>query len=573
VSDDPPSPWEDALLAARVFAGDPAKLAGIRLRARVGPVRDRWLIYLKSQLSVGVPFRKIPAGIGADRLLGGLDLAATLGANRPVYLPGMLAEAHGGVAILPMAERTAPHVTAGLMAVLDEGEVVVERDGLTLRSPARIGVVLLDEGVDDEAPPVALIERMAMTVSLEGITINEAEVPPVETVMRAAIVPTDSAIAALCSVAAAFGIDSARAPILALSVAAASAAEAGRTAIADEDLVIATRLALFPRARTFPQAESEPDTPDEDETPPDDDTQGEREDDGEIGQVADRVIEAIRSALPPDVLSGLEKAAATGRSTQSGRGSAALRKSLTRGRPIGVRPGKPGAGARLHLIETLRAAAPWQKLRRKYDDRPGIRIRSDDFRIRRFVERSESTLIFVVDASGSAAVERLAETKGAVELLLAEAYVRRTQVALIAFRGGGAAIILPPTRSLVRAKKCLADMVGGGGTPLAAGVQAGQALAEAQRGQGRTPFLILMTDGRANVARDGTGGRVQADADAKASAKQLGFSGIKSVVIDIAARPRDDARLLAAAMGADYTALPRVDAQAMRSIVTTLNAA
>ena len=570
MSDDPLSPWEDALLAARLFAADPAKLAGIRLRARAGPVRDRWLAYLKSQLSVGVPFRKIPAGIGADRLLGGLDLAATLSANRPVYLPGVLAEAHGGVAILPMAERTAPHVTAGLMAVLDQGEVVVERDGLTLRSPARIGVVMLDEGVDDEAPPAALTERMAITISLEGITISEAEVPPSVSAIRAAIVPTDSAIAALCSVAAAFGIDSARAPILALGVAAASAAEAGRTAIADEDLVIATRLALFPRARIFPKADAE--TPEQDEAPPDD-TQGESENDGEIGQVADRVIEAIRAALPPDVLAGLEKAAATGRSTQSGRGSAALRKSLTRGRPVGVRPGKPGAGARLHLIETLRAAAPWQKLRRKHDDRPGIRVRSDDFRIRRFAERSESTLIFVVDASGSAAVERLAETKGAVELLLAEAYVRRTQVALIAFRGGGAEMILPPTRSLVRAKKCLADMVGGGGTPLAAGVQAGQALAEAQRGQGRTPFLILMTDGRANIARDGTPGRVQADADAKASAKLLGFSGIKSVVIDIAARPRDDARLLAAAMGADYAALPRVDAQAMRSLVTTLNAA
>jgi magnesium chelatase subunit D len=569
VTGDPPSPWEDALCAARIFAADPVKLAGIRLCARAGPVRDRWLAYLKSQLNMDVPFRKIPAGIGADRLLGGLDLAATLGANRPVYLPGVLAEADGGIAILPMAERTAPHVTAGLMAVLDGGEVVVERDGLTLRSPARIGIVLLDEGVDDEAPPAALTERMAMTISLEGITITEAEVPPVETVMRSAIVPSDRAIATLCSVAAAFGIDSARAPILALGVAAASAAEAGRTALADEDLVIATRLALFPRARTFPQADAE--TPEQDEAPPDD-TQGERENDGEIGQVADRVIDAIRSALPPDVLAGLEKASATGRSTQSGRGSAALRKSLTRGRPIGVRPGKPGAGARLHLIETLRAAAPWQKLRRKHDDRPGIRVRSDDFRIRRFAERSESTLIFVVDASGSAAVERLAETKGAVELLLAEAYVRRTQVALIAFRGNGAETILPPTRSLVRAKKSLADMVGGGGTPLAAGVQAGQALAELQRGQGRTPFLILMTDGRANVARDGTGGRVQADADAKASAKLLGFSGIKSVVIDIAARPRDDARLLAAAMGADYTALPRVDAQAMRSIVTTLNA-
>jgi magnesium chelatase subunit D len=570
VSDDPPSPWEDALLAARIFAADPARLAGIRVRARAGPVRDRWIAYLKSQLSARVPFRKIPPSIGADRLLGGLDLAATLSANRPVYLPGVLAEADGGVVILPMAERTAPHVTAALMAALDEGEIAVERDGLARRSPARIGVVLLDEGVDDEAPPAALIERMAMMVSLEGISIAEAEIPPAEPVRRADIVSGDATVATLCNVAAAFGIESARAPILALGVAAAVAAQARRSLIADDDVLIATRLCLLPRARYFPQAET--DTPQQAETLPDD-AQGESENDGDIGQVADRVIDAIRSTLPPDVLAGLEKASATGRSTQSGRGSAALRKSLTRGRPIGVRPGKPGAGARLHLIETLRAAAPWQKLRRKHDDRPGIRVRSDDFRIRRFAERSESTLIFVVDASGSAAVERLAETKGAVELLLAEAYVRRTQVALIAFRGAGAEMILPPTRSLVRAKKCLADMVGGGGTPLAAGVQAGQALAEAQRGQGRTPFLILMTDGRANIARDGTGGRVHADEDAKAAARQLGFSGIKSVVIDIAARPRDDARLLATAMGADYAALPRVDAQAMRSLVTTLNAA
>jgi magnesium chelatase subunit D len=383
-------------------------------------------------------------------------------------------------------------------------------------------------------------------------------------------VPCDAAVATLCNVAAALEIESARAPILALGVAAAVAAEAGRSFIADDDLLIATRLCLLPRARYFPQAE--PDTPEQSETPPDD-MQGESENDGDIGQVADRLIDAIRSALPPDVLAGLEKAAATARSTQSGRGSAALRKSLTRGRPIGVRPGKPGAGARLHLIETLRAAAPWQKLRRAHNDCRGIRVRSDDFRIRRFAERCESTLIFVVDASGSAAVERLAETKGAVELLLAEAYVRRTQVALIAFRGQGAEMILPPTRSLVRAKKCLADMVGGGGTPLAAGVEAGQALAEAQRGQGRTPFLILMTDGRANVARNGATGRVQADEDVKAAAKRFGFSGIKSVLIDIAARPRDDARLLATAMGADYAALPRVDAQAMRGLVTTLNAA
>ena len=561
-----PSPWEDALLAACLFAADPIRLRGLRLRARAGPVRDLWLAYLRSLIPADVALRKLPAAIGADRLFGGLDLSATLAGNRPVYLPGILAEADGGIVIAAMAERMQPHVTAGLVAALDEGEIVVERDGLAERSPARIGVLLLDEGVDDEAPPAALTERMAMTISLEGVMLNEA-MQPAPVLASPPLPPAplaEEAVRIICELAQLFGIESARAPILAFGVAKA-AAQRGE----DDPLAVAARLCLLPRARSLPPA-----PPDQeegqatDQATPDNDP-GE----GEVGQVADRIVEAVRAALPPDVLAGLEQGTVQGRSPQSGRGSAALRKSLARGRPVGVRPGKPGAGARLHLVETLRAAAPWQKLRRRGDDRPGIRVRSDDFRIRRFAERSESTLVFVVDASGSAAVERLAETKGAVELLLAEAYVRRTQVALIAFRGQGAEIVLPPTRSLVRAKKSLADMVGGGGTPLAAGVQAGQALAEAARGQGRTPFLILMTDGRANVARDGTSGRAQADADAMAAARHLGASAIKSVVIDIAARPRDDARLLAAAMGADYAALPRVDARAMRDVITGFNAA
>jgi magnesium chelatase subunit D len=199
-----------------------------------------------------------------------------------------------------------------------------------------------------------------------------------------------------------------------------------------------------------------------------------------------------------------------------------------------------------------------------------VKIRSDDFRIRRFAERSEATLVFVVDASGSAAAERLAETKGAVELLLAEAYVKRTQVALVAFRGSAAELLLAPTRSLVRAKKCLADLVGGGGTPLAAGLEAGQLVADAARERGRTPFMVVMTDGRANVARDGSGDRSKAGEDARQAAARIGASGMRGVVIDIAARPRDDARAIAAAMKADYAALPTVNAAATRRIVTAL---
>ncbi|MGL1479687.1 hypothetical protein ACSTI8_00115, partial [Vibrio parahaemolyticus] len=87
--------------------------------------------------------------------------------------------------------------------------------------------------------------------------------------------------------------------------------------------------------------------------------------------------------------------------------------------------------------QRLRGAAPGDKR---------VRVRRDDLRIRRFENRAEATTIFAVDASGSAALTRLAEAKGAVELLLSEAYVKREQVALIAFRGTEAALLLPPTR-------------------------------------------------------------------------------------------------------------------------------
>ncbi len=127
-------------------------------------------------------------------------------------------------------------------------------------------------------------------------------------------------------------------------------------------------------------------------------------------------------------------------------------------------------------------------------------VRRDDFRIARFAERAEATTIFAVDASGSAAVARLAEAKGAVELLLAEAYVARTQVALVAFRGTVAEVVLPPTRSLARAKRALAGLAGGGGTPLAAGLDVAAAVARVERGRGRSPFVVVLTDGRANIA-------------------------------------------------------------------------
>ncbi|MGD1982426.1 MAG: VWA domain-containing protein, partial [Chromatiaceae bacterium] len=255
---------------------------------------------------------------------------------------------------------------------------------------------------------------------------------------------------------------------------------------------------------------------------------------------------------------------------QSSGKSGAVQRSKLRGRPMGARRGDPRSGARLSLIDTLRAAAPWQAVRRR---RPGrstkarVLVERDDFHVVRFKERAETTTVFVVDASGSAALHRLAEAKGAVELLLADCYVRRDQVALIAFRGEGAELLLPPTRSLVRAKRSLAALPGGGGTPLAAGLDAAAALCDLVLRRGGTPTLVCLTDGRANVGRHGSKGREQALNDALESATALRLTGVRSIVIDTSPRPHTSAERLAEALHGTYLPLPHADAAKLSDAV------
>ncbi|WP_233281361.1 VWA domain-containing protein [Sphingomonas changnyeongensis] len=196
-----------------------------------------------------------------------------------------------------------------------------------------------------------------------------------------------------------------------------------------------------------------------------------------------------------------------------------------------------------------------------------LRLAREDLRIRRFEDRETVLTVFCVDASGSAAFQRLAEAKGAVELLLERAYARRAEVALIAFRGTGAETLLPPTRSLTRARRLLAALPGGGGTPLAAGLDAALGVATAQGARGRTTQLVVLTDGRANIAADGSQGRARAGEDAIAAARRIAMAGLGAVVIDIGPRPQGEAAALATAMAGRYLHLPRADAAAMMAAV------
>ncbi|AFL73816.1 magnesium chelatase subunit D [Thiocystis violascens] len=576
-----PSPWDDAVLAAVLMSVDPVGTGGVSLRALAGPVRDQWLAVMRDLQPEGTPQRRIPLHVSDGRLLGGLDLAATLSAGRPVAELGLLVEAHGGVVELAMAERIAAGTAARLTMAFDAGEVVLERDGLAMRTPSRFAVVALDEGVgEDEGLLNALLDRLAFHLELTYIRVHEAVACPYDAddILEArarlpSVTITEKQIEALCGLALALGIPSLRASIFACRAACASAALEERTEVADADLAVAGRLVLAPRATQLPPMEPPPDAeppPPEPDEP--DQEQNQSNEQQEPQELEDQILEATKAAIPAGLLAQLQMGKLRrSRARQTGK-AGAVQNAQTRGRPAGVLCGEPRAGLRLNVVETLRAAAPWQRLRREERERFGqestrIEVRQDDFRITRFKHKSETTTIFVVDASGSSALHRLAEAKGAVELLLADCYVRRDKVALVAFRGQAAEVLLPPTRSLVRAKRSLAGLPGGGGTPLASGIDLGMILADSVKRRGGTPVLILMTDGRANVARDGTGGRTRAGEESLAAARVVRSLEITALVIDTSPRPQQQGRDLAKEMGAVYLPLPHADANSLTQAV------
>ncbi len=566
--------WSDAVAAATLFAVDPVGTGGVRVRAGAGPARDAWLESVRTLFPTSATFRKLPPAISDGRLLGGIDLAATLQAGRPLLERGLLAEVDGGVLLAAMAERLSASTVAHLNAVLDSRELVVERDGLSQRVASSFGLITFDEGLDDERVATSLCDRLAFDVDLRGVCRSDvAGVVPESAAVEAAharlrrVALAPEAMEALCHTAVALGIGSLRAPMLAVRAARAAAALDDSPSVQRDHVELAARLVLAPRATALP-APAEQDTG----HPPEPESGDNEESRPEEAQLDDVVLAAAQAAIPPDLLKLLQEGGLRpSRQASSGK-QGSSRMAVRRGRPIGTRRGETGSGARLNVLETLRAAAPWQKLRRSQDKTSGGRegrllIRKDDFRITRFKERSATSTIFVVDASGSSALQRLAEVKGAVELLLADCYVRRDEVALIAFRGDKAELILPPTRSLTRAKRSLAALPGGGGTPLSAAIVSATMLALAVRSKGLSPTIVLMTDGRANVSRDGSAGRAAAEAEAQEAARRLRITGIPSVVIDTSPRPQPQAEKIATEMRARYVALPYADASRLSRAV------
>lgn len=536
--------WHNAALALKLLALDPQGLGGAVIRMRASPARDALLGGFKPDL----PIRKLPVSMSDEQLFGGIDLGATLAASHVVENAGFFQ--HPCIALIPMAERCPTALAAKLSSLADQA--------LTQ------GFLALDEGIEaDERVPDAIADRCAFHICPEGrapATTPDTPAPDTQ-------ISTDAALTQLTLLAARFGIASLRAPTLAMKAARAHAKLMGRDQLYACDIATAAALVYPHRATLVPQDEQ----PEDSEPPPPPDTdeedgQGQDTDQDMSLPDTDMLIEAVKSLLPQGLLDGL---VAPGTTLQAGgAGAGQKRTSNRRGRPLPSRPGRLDGTSRIDLIATLRAAAPWQPLRRQHQpDRQGLLIRPSDIRLKRYQEQSDRLLIFCVDASGSAAVSRLGEAKGAIELLLAEAYASRDQVALISFRGTEAEVLLPPTRSLVQTKRRLSALPGGGGTPLAAGLQTALLLALQSRAKGMTPTVILITDGRANIALDGTANRAQAGADATRMAGAVRAAGIAGLVIDMSNRPQPALAALGHTLCAPYIALPRADAHRLTGAV------